>query len=409
MRLLACALAFLVAGVGFNVLIDPYGIFFWFERQGINAYKPDVLSNWRTAKPLRQMLLRPDALLVGSSRVLGAWDPAHPAFAKFDQPYNYGIPGPVLCELSKNFEFALQTRVPKRVVIGLDLFGANALFEGAPCELPPELQNRALALPRVLISANTFNAAQKTLFGQRRRDPNIWQPTPNGVAAISPEMPLKQGGMRAAFEYFAYGALDVQYLPRPVCRLAIGADDPTRDTMRHFRRMLDLARAQGVEVQVTLHPVHAYLLQSLDAVGLWPQYEAWKRLVTATVEDEARAAGAQPFPLWDFSGYNALTTEAIPPAGDKRTLMTNYWDPSHYRIPVGNAMFDRMFDVGAPRADFGVRLASADIDAHLARLRQGRDAYAATHPAEVAEIAAIVARIRQRPGCAAPAGREPRR
>jgi hypothetical protein len=54
---------------------------------------------------------------------------------------------------------------------------------------------------------------------------------------------------------------------------------------------------------------------------------------------------------------------------------------------------------GAPPPGFGVRLTAANVEAHLASLREGRDAYIASHPQEAAEVAASVAKAASRPMC----------
>ncbi len=402
MKLIAAAIAFLIAACAINLVVDPYGTTFWVHKECFNAYKPDVLSHWRNAKPLRLDLVRPDVLLVGSSRVLAAWDPDHPAFASFSSPYNYGLPGPKMCELSRYFKVAVDKTVPKRAVIGMDLFAANAAFHSDACPMVSDLEWGWTAWPRTMLSADTFDSSQKTIIDQGRINPEIWQPTPRGMARLSPDIFVKQGGMRAAFARFEVGALEQQYLV--TCTFSL-APPPGQRTgpMDEVRAMIRIAQEKGIETQLATHPVHARLLQMLYAAGMWNDFEQWKRDIVAINDEEAKRAGHPPFPFWDFSGYNAVTTEPVPPAGDATTPMKYYWDPSHYRSILGDYMFDTMYGTSSPERrippGFGVRLTSENIDAHLAAMRTARDAYAASHPQEAAEVAAAVAQAASRPQC----------
>jgi hypothetical protein len=109
--------------------------------------------------------------------------------------------------------------------------------------------------------------------------------------------------------------------------------------------------------------------------------------------EEARAAGANPFPLWDFSGFTELTTEPFPPLGDKETKMRWYWESSHYKKELGDLVLDRMFDYKHPDRevpkDFGVLLTPENIESHLAWIREGRERWAKQFPEDVREIAEL--------------------
>ena len=127
--------------------------------------------------------------------------------------------------------------------------------------------------------------------------------------------------------------------------------------------------------------------------------------------EEAARAGRNPFPLWDFSGYNAITTETVPREGDLQTRMRWYSDSSHYVPALGRVILDKIFvqPVSASNMvsgipdDFGVLLTPATLDTQLAAIRRGHDEYRATHPADVAEIAGVAAEAARRKYCAASA------
>jgi hypothetical protein len=136
------------------------------------------------------------------------------------------------------------------------------------------------------------------------------------------------------------------------------------------------------------------LLECLDRIGLWPTYEEWERKLVAAVEGDAdEHPGERPFELWDFSGYNIVTTERVPRYGDRAGEMKNYMDSTHYVRTVGDLVQDRVFgrDTPEPAADpgFGVRLTASNVEQHLSDMRAAREAYRVAQPEDAAEIEAL--------------------
>ena len=139
-------------------------------------------------------------------------------------------------------------------------------------------------------------------------------------------------------------------------------------TFDPFRFMIRKAYAEGTDLRLFVTPLHAVVRATIEALGLGERYAFWLRELVRINEEEASRAGRQPFPLWDFSAPNSITTERIPELGD-RSPMRWFWERSHYRKQTGDLILDRIFDFGEPSraipADFGARLTSANIDAHL--------------------------------------------
>jgi hypothetical protein len=140
-------------------------------------------------------------------------------------------------------------------------------------------------------------------------------------------------------------------------------------TFDPYRFMIRKAHIESTGLKLFVTPLHAVVRATINALGLGERYAFWLRELARINEDEALAAGREPFPLWDFSAPNSITTEPIPEAGD-RSPMHWYWESSHYRKETGDLILDRILsyrDPGRPLpADFGVRLTTANIDAHLA-------------------------------------------
>ena len=91
--------------------------------------------------------------------------------------------------------------------------------------------------------------------------------------------------------------------------------------------------------------------------------------------------------LWDFTGYWGPTMEEVPPPGDTTTRMKYYFENSHYTPAMGALMLDHMF--GDATKEFGARIGPANLEAHLQRIRQQRESYAAGHAEEIRQVQQI--------------------
>jgi hypothetical protein len=156
-----------------------------------------------------------------------------------------------------------------------------------------------------------------------------------------------------------------------------------------FRFMLRRAYAQGTDVRMFVTPVHAVVRVLHQALGLGERHAFWLKELVRLNEVEAALAEKPPLPLWDFSNPNTITREPIPSAGDL-TPMRWFWEHSHYRKVTGDLILDRVLgysEGGRPLpADFGVRLTSANVDAHIARARSDLAAWASANSDLVAPI-----------------------
>ena len=81
-----------------------------------------------------------------------------------------------------------------------------------------------------------------------------------------------------------------------------------------------------------------------------------------------------------------------------------YWESSHFKKELGDLVLDRIFAYHEPGRivpeDFGVQITTANIEAHLAWIREQQKRYHETHPQEVSEVeylAKITERFRAHP------------
>jgi hypothetical protein len=170
----------------------------------------------------------------------------------------------------------------------------------------------------------------------------------------------------------------------------IAADSPP---FTYYREILQIAYRDGIDLRMFISPSHARLWELFANFGLWPDIEEWKRTLVTINEEEAHNYGQEPFPIWDFTADNEITSEAVPSEGDTQTLMQWFIDPRHYKKELGDLILDRVFGYHDPGRfvpdDFGILLNSGNIESALQKIRSDRQNYRDTHPEDVAEIDAL--------------------
>ena len=84
-------------------------------------------------------------------------------------------------------------------------------------------------------------------------------------------------------------------------------------------------------------------------------------------------------PVWDFFGYNSVTTEPI------SDHMNNYIDSSHYSPKTGALVINRIlsFQLEAVPNDFGIYLTPYNIESHLNKTRTDKQIWQQNNPQEV--------------------------
>jgi hypothetical protein len=142
-------------------------------------------------------------------------------------------------------------------------------------------------------------------------------------------------------------------------------------------QLISICAKKSIDLRLYINPAHAYLDgEGIRAVGKLELFEGWKRQIS-------EIAALHRVPLWDFSGYNSVTTEKV------ISPMTYYWDSSHFTEKVGNWILSRVFGQhdGVPE-DFGVLITPENIESHLQLIRANREKYINANKLEVRDLLA---------------------
>lgn len=355
-----------------NYVVDPYLTHQW-DSPAVQRLRPprERLSVW--SKTYAVARYRPTVVYLGNSRTEVGVPAPLPAF-QGRTVFNGALSGASAGDVMAMARHVLQVSEPETVVWGVDApsfslvvgthdFDRELVATGNNYFLRRALLNvkRALTVDMtrdsVLLLAGRFGAVCRSslaLYGQHDE-----QCLANRI-----------GG---------WGGTSSAVAPR-VAEYVRGAG-PSGDAMAEFVGVLGSMCQRSIRVRLYINPTHAMTQDVLFWSGKWIGMEQWQRTMAEQVS-AARKAGCDA-KLFDFSGFNSVTTEAIPQVSEQ-TQMRYYWEPSHYRANVGRMVVQRMFGGAQDVApdDFGVELKPPMMNRHLAAMREARDRYHAEHPFE---------------------------
>lgn len=376
-----------------NAVVDPLHLLDYRGLPGWTANKPALRDQERMFKPFAVVRQPPEIVLLGSSRSNHALDPAHPAFAG-RRAYNLSLSGTNVSEMRQMFEHALAQGALRQAVIELDIGffsasaqGANGGFDYADTLAARHPWRRGLRTLQTAWAWDTLALSTQTLRGQH----GAWEYTDDGRQgdAVFESRIATYGGVRKTVEGYMTRLLPAERQLAASWQAA-GVPADQLPGMQDLRQLLDLARTHQVQVALYLSPVHAIDALATRTIFGVERLDAWRAALLQLAEDESRLSdGRFTVPVWDFSGFNSVTTEELPSPADAGSRMRFYWDQSHYRTQVGNWILDRIFSLPtageAAPADFGVRLEAQKLAAHFAFEHDAAENYALGH-ADVARF-----------------------
>jgi hypothetical protein len=347
----------------FNSLIDPYDIFNTPDVLGLNTSKPNKDKNDRLFKATDIIRIKPVTVFIGSSRTKQGLNPSYSALNNKQPAYNLAINGPNVYEVRRYLEHAIANQPNlKTVVLGVDFFMFNDSLMNQPTFSNNRLEKKHIALQDFLnstFSLDALSASQETVQA------SLENPNDNNDYGENGFMPSRNiepdatewrfnGGIKLYFELHS----DYQF-----------SDHYFSD----FKKIVELCQKHDIDLKVFISPSHATQWEAIRATGRWQTFEQWKRDIVNIV------------PVWDFSGYNSITTEPI------HDTMQNYVDNSHYTEKVGNLVLNRIFSHNENTVpnDFGVWLTPQTIESHLSKINTDRELWAEKNSDEIQFVESI--------------------
>lgn len=372
-----------------NRVIDPYTLFGSRKIEGVNVHKADFVKHLRLTNAYAPVRLKPDCLILGTSRAARGLSPDHPALAGL-HCYNLALPSVSVYEILRYVQHAHAVRPLKKILIALDFrvfsqLEDNREFSESRMIVTSEGKpNRAFDLAYLADAVSALWSMDAVVSSLRTVRFQGWQ-----------KMTLADNGQwlnlddrqdhAAAFAAYTRNTYDrFRDYRRKGLRLERNGE--------HFAELLRFAHREHIDVHLMVSPSHAWHWETMNLAGLWQQFEEIKRLLVRINGDEAERAAAEPFPLWDFSGPNAITTEVVPL--DSKASMHWFWESVHYKPALGNLVMNSIFGYGPDAGEggdaLGTVLTRENVDSRLAIIREALGVYEAEHSGDVERIRKII-------------------
>jgi hypothetical protein len=341
----------------FNLLVDPYDVFDTPNWLGINHVKPKKDNNDRLFKASDIIRLQPTTIILGSSRTKQGIDPEFTALSSDRSTYNLAINGPNAYEVRRYLEHAIANQANlKQVILGIDFFMFNANLKNQPSFSEERLGKKHLVINdtiNALFSLDTFNVSKASAEASLKESNLDDRYGENGFL---PNRTINDGKTKWRFAqsinlYFKLHS-DYQFSDR---------------YLADFKKIVELCQQKNIALKVFISPSHATDMEAIRVTGKWEIMEQWKREIVKII------------PVWDFSGYNSITSESI------QDVMKNYADNSHYTVPIGNLILDRIFDRQTEKipSDFGVLLTPDTVEEYLAKVNRDRKIWLNKNPQDL--------------------------
>lgn len=355
---------------GINFLIDPYGLFRTIEKVGINQQKEGVRNKIRYVQSLQVLMQSPKTLMMGSSRVHDGLNPQSKSIPSSFQPvYNYGMPMIRIKEMKLFLTHALKKKQVKNVIIGLDFFMFNA----------KEKLNREFDPSLIVPNTYLLNLYFKPLFSTASLNDSIQTIKISHQQKKRKEF-LQNGyrpGSQVNFGLKSYERLhnytNWTFLSTQQTDTLYYQDFALdNESFNDLREIFQLCKINHLNLYLYISPAHATLDgEGIIASGNLHLFELWKKNVTSIANDF-------DITLWDFSGYNSITTEEV------KTPMHYYWDSSHFTENVGDLILVQVLqNADISPTDFGVKLTPKNINEHIKHTHVQREQYYQSHRTKI--------------------------
>lgn len=356
----------------FNIIVDPYGVINSPTLLGFNISKPAKASQIRLFKTIDVIRLRPKAIFLGTSRVDLGLDPTHEALRNQQPVYNLGLPKANMYEVLQYFHHALtNNKNLSDVVLEVDfylMFNSNTELTQSDFKLN-RLNKKNLNIEdavNAIFSSNAIYDSLETIKDNINYNINPY--LNNGMRTVYYE-PLSENNLtRFKKKINNYLNLYKKY------HLAY-------QRLQDLQTLVNLCKANKISLKVFIDPLHATQYEAMRAAGLWSEFERWKREVVKIT------------PVWDFSGYNSITSEPI------NNNMKYYFESSHYRKEVGDLVINRLFSYQEENAplDFGTFITLDNIESHLAKINDEREVWANKNPGEAKLVEDLNSKLGKKP------------
>tara|TARA_B100001013_G_scaffold162203_1_gene96996 strand:+ start:222 stop:1406 length:1185 start_codon:yes stop_codon:yes gene_type:complete len=362
-----------------NRLIDPYSFFYEPTKQEFNFLKPYIPTT--RAKALAILKIRPKTIILGSSRTESGVDPNH-ALWDLQPVFNAAFGGADIYDSFYFLKHANSTGELKKAVIMVDFFMFNAqrkMYKEENYEFLELIEKQSELFKfetlKYLISLQTIGDSFKTLMNKD----------------LTNELNIDYGLRKVPQVTFPYSKfISTESAFYKVHYHNFKTQNSYQDNQKAFEWIIDFSIENNIDLSIGISPIHARLLEVLYVKGHQEEFENWKRNLIQILELKKGRNLQNKVNIYDFSGFNTYTSEAIPNKENKEDIQTNmewYLEPSHYKKSLGNKIIERLLtEEDNSKNSFGIKLNKDNIEEHLVKIQNERELWKNKFPQYSKEI-----------------------
>lgn len=317
--------------------------------------KPTQGTHERLYKAIEIVNLRPSIIFIGTSRVRMGLDPSFYTQVHSEPIFNAAVSSANMNEMLLYFKHTLENQPDlKQVVVGIDFYVFNRNLPNRVDFPSQQIGKKNITYQSFVETSASLDALENTI---RTVKGNLGKPAPsffepNGKTS---ELTLQNtyGKIVDLKGFTSINRFNINN------KESYASYEISQERINDFRELVDICREKNIDIKVFISPSHATDMEAIRVSGKWKDFEDMKRLLCTIT------------PIWDFSGYNSITTE---PVGQERQY---YWDSSHYKKEVGNMILSKLSGIkGNSPDDFGVIITPENVEKHLVAVRASRDIWA---------------------------------
>ncbi len=360
---ISCSLSAVVLIGLFNYFIDPFGYFYTPTWEGYNEKKLPGNVQERFDRVVRIISQKPQAILLGSSRVRAGFAASSMEHIVGYPAYKAAFSGARFNEIFAYFEHALVNQPElKAVFIGLDFFAFSKNLPPVAEYSEERMRRSSLSMNdlfKLLLSQATLKFSYKT--HEHNRDPMKFETVDRIHVKIDKD------------DYVDLGTPMIenpQDFLKAEKKMIFDDYEIDEKKVEMFRKIVQTCKKRNIDLKVAFCPAHAHYWETIYQCGLWSEFENLKRQLSAI------------YPIYDFSGYSDFNTEVL----SKETSSTYFFELSHFTPHYGNIILDKVYNIKDRCPDSGFLLNAESIEPHLKTLRDQREEWIKLHPDKVSWV-----------------------
>jgi hypothetical protein len=352
-----------------NYYFDPYGIYF---DQALNQNKPLVNTHTRIHKTQKIYLNHYDCIFLGTSRVEGSlvFEKEDPFIKKYCPTYyNAGLSAANVLEIYYMLRLAIKYSKPKKIFYGIDLTQFNASKINLNDSSLNYFNKPFYTRITHLFSYDMLKDISKTIE-LSKKEQNFYNA--NGSWNIEQNYFIKFRGIDI---YKIFLITEKAFYENFYHNFKFNTNNI--DTWHYYIEIIQLIKNhKEIEFYLYINPYHVRLIEVEDLRIGSENLDYWKqRLVLETYKN-------LQMPIYDFSGYNNITTEEIQ---HTKEHLEFFYDPSHVKKIVGRYILEYILE-NKKRNDFGTKLDIHNIQEYLEHQREKQKRWREKHSKEIQEL-----------------------